>query len=242
MRFRTMLVAGARGGVKSMGSIVSNLKFGSAAPAGDEPSGQVRPAAVVQLPPRAGAPDYAGMLAAIGAGDRGAESRLMHALRPPLEVVLRHRARHAEGVEDLCQDALIAVLQAAREGRINDPEALVQYALQTARGLALNAERKRSRRNTFAVADMSEVGTETAVDGGEVLEAEQLRGCVDAVLAAMPSARDRQLLHQYYLQESTSGELQTQYAMDSAQLGKVLHRARQRFAQLWRALQPDALA
>ncbi len=196
--------------------------------------------AVVQFPARQSSPDYAGILAAIASGDRNAETKLVQALTAPLNVVLRNRARNAEGVDDLCQDALIAVLQAARDGRIEDPVALVAYALETARNLALNAERKRSRRQTYSAEDVIN-DTADAAEGSEELTAgDQLRSCVRTVLDSLPSERDRQLLHSYYLKETPSSELQTQWAMDSAQFGKVLHRARERFGRLWQTLKFDA--
>jgi RNA polymerase sigma factor (sigma-70 family) len=222
-----------------MASIVERISFGgTTAKAAGVDAGSVT-GKVAAFPCRPGAPDYAGMLSAIRAGDQQAEDQLMRALRAPLEVVLRHRARHAEGVDDLCQDALIVVLRAAREGRIDDPVALVEYALQTARQLALNAERKRSRRQTYSSGEALEPAGETALDASESLAGEQVQKCIGEVLAALPNARDRELLHSYYLRETSTSELQSQLSMDSAQLGKVLHRARQRFGQMWRSLQFD---
>lgn len=226
-----------------MGLIVDRISFvgSTARAAGADEDTTVGPASapVAPFPRRPGAPDYVGMLAAVRGGDRHAEDQLIRALTAPLEVVLRHRARHAEGVDDLCQDALIVVLQAAREGRIDDPAALVEYALQTARQLALNAERKRSRRQTYSSSEPPETLDGTVPDASESLAGEQVRQCVGEVLAAMPNSRDRDLLHSYYLRETSTSELQAQLSMDSAQLGKVLHRARQRFGQLWRSLQFD---
>lgn len=194
---------------------------------------------VVELPRRASAPDYGGMLAAVARGDAKAEDALMRALSAPLEVVLRHRARGVEGVDDLRQEALLAVLQAARAGRITEPAALVQYALQTARQLALNAQRKSLRHRTDNDPDAIDQNRDAAPSVGDSLAGAELRGCVGAVLASMPNPRDRQLLYGYYMEERPSAQLQAQFALDSAQLGKVLHRARQRFGQLWRAFKFD---
>ena len=72
----------------------------------------------------------------------------MLALSEPLAVVLRQRAKGREGLEDLHQEALMAVLAAAREGRIAHPEALISYAIETAKLLALNAWRKQERQRT----------------------------------------------------------------------------------------------
>jgi len=232
-----------------MNSIVGRLGLVGPALAGqglDVAEGAPSPpsADVLPMPRRAEAPDYAGMLAAIRAGDAGAETQLLQALTAPLQVVLRHRARYVESVDDLCQEALIAVLQAARQGRVSNPTVLVEYALQTARQLAMNAERKRSRRQTTSVAEIADTADETQREMGELIDeqrqSEKLRTCVDTVLASMHSERDRQLLHSYYLNETSSADLQAQMTMNSQQFGKVLHRARQRFSQIWQALKYDA--
>ena len=227
-----------------MNSIVGRLKVVGPVTSLAEVDQLPHSADVVPMPRRADSPDYAGMLAAVRAGDTAAESLLLQTLTPPLQVVLRHRAKHAESVDDLCQEALIAVLQAARQGRVSNPTVLVEYALQTARQLALNAERKRSRRQTTSVAEIADTADETQRDVGElideVIQTEKLRNCVDTVLASMHSERDRQLLHSYYLNETSSADLQAQMTMNSQQFGKVLHRARQRFSQIWQALKFDA--
>jgi len=227
-----------------MNSIIGRLGLAGPELNEDEADSLPPSADVLSMPRRADAPDYAGMLAAVRAGDSAAEARLLQALTPPLKVVLRHRAKHAEGVDDLCQDALIAVLQAARQGRVSNPAALVEYALQTARQLAMNAERKRSRRQTTSVAEIAETADDSLREMGELIDEQQqtekLRNCVDSVLASMPSDRDRQLLHSYYLNETSSADMQAQMTMNSQQFGKVLHRARQRFSQIWQALKYDA--
>jgi len=201
---------------------------------GDRPA---RPRLSIVPPPSApAAPDYAGLLQRIAAGDRAAEAELMQVLSAPLGVVLRNRARGVESVDDLRQEALLVVLQATRAGRIDEPRALVEYALETARRLALNAERKKARHCTDTDSDAIATLADGRPDLVDVLAGEQLRDSVGAVLAAMPNPRDRQLLLGYYLEELPSSTLQARYAMDSGQLGRVLHRARQRFAALWHSL------
>jgi DNA-directed RNA polymerase specialized sigma24 family protein len=189
--------------------------------------------------PTVGAPDYARLLAAVAAGDGRAESDLMAALAGPLEVVLRNRSRGSEGVDDLRQEALLVILTAAREGRILEPKALVEFALETARRLALNAERKHMRQRTGADDAALEAVADGRSSGLDWIAGEELRACVHSVLGALGNERDRQMLFSYYLEEQPSVRLQAHFGMDSAQLGRVLHRARQRFALLWRGRHTD---
>ncbi len=204
---------------------------------GDGPA--VNPPSATAQPASAAAPDYARMLAGVARGDRAAEDELMRTLSTPLEIVLRHRARGVEGVDDLRQEALMVVLQAAREGRLHDPPALVGFALETARRLALNAQRKLLRHRTEDDAEVGERAVDAEPGAGQVLDRERLRGCVGTVLASMPNPRDRQLLHGYYIEELASADLQARFDVDSAQLGRLLYRARKRFSDLWQALSYD---
>lgn len=183
--------------------------------------------------------DYAELLLRIGNGDRDAEALLLQRLTLPLGAVLRRHAHGGEGIDDLRQDALLVVLEAARRGRLSDPRALVDYALETARRLALNAERKHRRQRTDADTEAIADLPDGAPPASERLRHEQLRRCVETVLAELGNERDRQLLHGYYLDERSSAELQAHFALDSIQLGRVLHRARQRFKTLWSALALD---
>jgi RNA polymerase sigma factor (sigma-70 family) len=180
-------------------------------------------------------PDYAGMLAAIAAGNRAAETELVKTISPPLQLVLRRRAPSAD-VDDLRQEALLAVLGAAREGRIKDPQALVQFALETARWLACNAERKTARQRTGS--DDAAIDASASGDMGsdDLLSRETRQRGVHEVLNALRNPRDRQLLYSYYLDEEPSSVLQAKFSMNSVQLGRVLHRARQRFGEVWRQM------
>ncbi|MBD8525860.1 RNA polymerase sigma factor [Pseudomarimonas arenosa] len=183
---------------------------------------------------------YAMLLQRVRSGDRIAESELVLALSEPLSVVLRQRAKGREGLEDLHQDALMAVLAAAREGRIEHPEALISYAIETAKLLALNAWRKQERQRTDADSEQIDRVAEPQASAWDTLSREQLRDNVRAVLSSLPNARDRAVLYSYYIEEQPSRTVQGQHALDSVQLGRVLHRARQRFLAMWKALRLDS--
>ena len=186
------------------------------------------------------APDYAGMLDRVRDGDRQAETELLLALSEPLAMVLRRRLGSDHRCADLQQDTLLVVLEAAREGRILEPRALVEFTLETARRLAMNADRKNQRQRTDADAELldrlADAQQPTML---EALAAEERRHCVRAVLASMRNERDRQVLHSYYIEEQPTALVQARFALDSVQLGRLLHRARQRFLAIWQGLRVD---
>ena len=184
-------------------------------------------------------PDYAGMLRRVAAGDRQAETELVLTLSEPLALVLRRRVRQPELCADLQQDTLMVVLTAAREGRIAEPRALIDFTLETARRLALNLSRKSDRQRTDVDLDAIDGTADRQLPVLDTLAGEELRHCVRTVLAALNNERDRQVLHSYYIEEQPSAQVQARFALDSVQLGRVLHRARQRFHAMWQALRID---
>ena len=177
--------------------------------------------------------EYARLLGEVHAGNQSAEGELLARLQRPLTAVLRNRTGRAQVAEDLCQEALIVVLRAAREGSIKEPEALVEYALGTARTLLLNDDRKQARQRTESDSDTIEAMDGDVPSIASQIEKRELRQRVKKVLSELNSERDRQVLYAYYLQEKDSGEVQASHNLDSIQLARILHRARKRFAVLW---------
>lgn len=157
-------------------------------------------------------------------------------LSTPLAVVLRRRVRDVELCADLQQDTLMVVLAAARDRRIAEPRALIEFTLETARRLALNADRRSERRCTEVDSAQVDAALDRQPAALDVLANEQLRHCVRAVLATLNNERDRQVLYSYYIEEQPTAQVQARFALDSVQLGRVLHRARQRFHAMWQAL------
>ncbi|MCC7124193.1 MAG: sigma-70 family RNA polymerase sigma factor [Acidobacteria bacterium] len=80
--------------------------------------------------------DWASPLARIAAGDAEAETMLVQHFLPRVRALLMARTRNADLARDLTQDALLALLQAARRQQIRDPERLPAFVAGIARNLA----------------------------------------------------------------------------------------------------------
>lgn len=178
---------------------------------------------------------YAQLLPQVAAGSRPAEAALVALLGPPIGAILRQRARGDEAIDDLRQEALMVVIKAAREGRIPDVPRLIGFAAETARRLAANAERLRRRRRT----EVDHEAVMLAADDGhsveQAFERPAVAACVQQVLATLDSERDRRVLHEYYLDERPTAQLQAALSVTSLQLSRILYRARQRFQAAWQA-------
>ncbi|MCB1554634.1 MAG: sigma-70 family RNA polymerase sigma factor [Xanthomonadales bacterium] len=186
------------------------------------------------------APSFASdLVARVQRREPKAEHEMVELLSRPLAAILRNLARGSESIEDLRQEVLLIVLNATREGRIPDVPRLLAFASESARRVALNADRLHRRRRT----DIDHVATLRAVDDRQAHQAvddhPELEACVAEVLDSMHNERDRRLLREYYLEERPTEMLQQAWSVSSMQLGRILYRARQRFEAAWRARQFD---
>lgn len=82
------------------------------------------------------AADWASLLARIAAHDAEAEATLVQHFLPRVRALLIARTRDADLARDLTQDALLALLQAARRQQIREAERLPAFVAGIARNLA----------------------------------------------------------------------------------------------------------
>lgn len=79
------------------------------------------------------------------AGDREAEREVCHRLLPAIRAFAQRRLR-SSAAEDFAQDALVLLIEAMREARIQEPGRLAGFALGICRNLARERARSGERR------------------------------------------------------------------------------------------------
>jgi RNA polymerase sigma-70 factor, ECF subfamily len=89
--------------------------------------------------------DAASLVSRLAQGDPAAESLLVEYFGPRLRAMMMARTRDPELARDLAQDALIALLQALRQGQLRDHERLPAFAHGIARNIVNNFFRTRQR-------------------------------------------------------------------------------------------------
>jgi RNA polymerase sigma-70 factor, ECF subfamily len=82
-------------------------------------------------------------------GQRPAEAELCRRLAPAVKAFARRRLRGAEAIEEFTQDALLLMVEALREGRVEQPERLGGFVLGICRNLAHDRARQRDRRRAL---------------------------------------------------------------------------------------------
>lgn len=146
--------------------------------------------------------------------------------------------RHTNGrpeAQDLYQDTFRLVLEKLRKGELREPAALPGFVVQIARSLAIEHYRKAARRKTETD---SEAGAEAVAPHasplGELLDRENA-SLVRQVLEELANERDRQILLRFYIAEEDKDRIAADYDLTSLQFNRVLHRARQRYKELFLA-------
>jgi RNA polymerase sigma-70 factor, ECF subfamily len=159
------------------------------------------------------------LVRAIAAGAeqaRAAEAELCRRFAPRVRLYGLRHLRDEDRARDLVQAVLLAVLQAARAGRIADPERVDRFMLGTSRNLA-----QRMREG-----DRRSAGDEGLADfaadhpGDDRLDIGALVQCV-----ATLDERSRQVVMMSFNEERSSDEIARRLSISTANVRVLRHRA-----------------
>jgi RNA polymerase sigma-70 factor (ECF subfamily) len=149
-------------------------------------------------------------------------------------VILRRAANGRPVAEDLYQEVFLRAIEKVRAGEVRDPERLSGFICGLARNLAID----HFRRGTTSVVGRDPGVVESGRDQGpgpleQVLRKEDER-FVRQTVEELPAARDRQLLWRFYIREEDKEGICADLKLSSLQFNRVLHRARERFRDLYK--------
>jgi RNA polymerase sigma-70 factor (ECF subfamily) len=135
-------------------------------------------------------------------GDPSAEDEVVRAYGTRLLVMLIARTGDRDAARDLCQDVMIALLHALREGQLRDPDRLSAFVHGIARNTANNYVRTRGRRP--GLTELSESLATACTD--DPAESAQRREFVNRALASVPPT-DRRILMLTLVEGLTPAEI-----------------------------------
>lgn len=166
---------------------------------------------------RPGAPDDPVVLRAL-AGDREAEREVCRRLLPAIRAFAQRRLRAATA-EDFAQDALIILLEAMREGRVNEPARVASFALGICRNLARErartGERRRELLAQYGVAD----GDLSVSEGPSALPRAHLEDCYSQL-----TERARRVIRATFCDDDGDAEIAATLAISEANVRVIRHR------------------
>lgn len=181
-------------------------------------------------PPAGGSPDPA----ATGVRDPKA-AELARRYRDRLRVFAARRLGDPSAAEDVAQETLRRVLQALREDRIENPEALSAYLFQTARHVC-RRRRRSALREERALRRLRSDGSAPGEGEEDPLRALVARERREAVRRALSELRDRdrRLLRLFFFEGQGTREVAGRLGISSGATRVRKHRALRR---LWEALE-----
>ncbi len=168
----------------------------------------------------------------IASGDPAAETELVRRYSRPLRFILLKRVREASLADDLCQEALIVVLERLRGRGLEEPDKLTAFIRQTAINLAIGEARTHYRRDTHPDSERIDSAAARQPLLSEQLEQAQLAALMDRLMNELRQARDRQILRRFYLSEESKASLCSALGVTPEHFDRVLFRARQRFGKI----------
>lgn len=175
--------------------------------------------------------DIPDLVQRIGAGDSQAEDELVRHYVPTVRLILLRRTRNPQLANDLCQDTLVIVLRRLRAGELRDPLALSAFIHRTAVNLSIEHFRYEKRFVHLPDEIISRHGTQS---DAKVQHIDQIRArkLIDAALAQLGMARDREILKRYFLQDEDKEAICQVLDLTADHFDLVLHRAKQRMRKL----------
>jgi len=174
----------------------------------------------------------ASLLERIRAGDALAESELIHRFSRGVRVILRSAGRQPELVEDLHQETMRILLERIRAGGVRDPAQLAGFVASLARNLATEHFRH-TRRSEAGGEAILETLVDPSPSAHELAVRAEQGALVRRILEELPIERDRELLRRFYLGQESKDRICAEHGLSSLQFNRVLHRARDRFRELW---------
>jgi RNA polymerase sigma-70 factor (ECF subfamily) len=162
-------------------------------------------------------PELVGAIAAGGHAAREAEAELCRRFAPRVRLYGLRHLRDEERARDLVQSVLAAVLQAARAGRIDDPQRLDRFVLGTCRNCALSLRRSDGR---LRPAPDDELIAGLVEPAPEPLDKRALIRCFERL-----DMRARQIVWLSFQQEQGADEIAQALSTTAGNVRVLRHRA-----------------
>ena len=173
-------------------------------------------------------------------GDQPTEQHFVAYFQQLLKIKLRARFLTPDKVDDLTQETFIRVIAALRrEGGIRQPERLGAFVNSICNNVVF--ERHRVTSKDQPLEDTHLEIADKALDPEKVFVSKQIREQVRDILDDMPR-RDRDLLRAIFLEEKEKDEVCQEFGVDRNYLRVCLHRAKEKFREVYAKEQPSFMA
>ena len=184
-------------------------------------------------------PDAADLVSRIRAGDRQAEAELVERYSCGVKIIIRREISSASVADDLYQETFRIVIEKTRRGDIREPERLSGFVCGVARNLVIDYFRRAARQGNLSEVEEAATLPDPAPDQLEALLRKEQSDFARQVLKEMRNERDIQILFRFYLAEDKKEQICADLGLSGLHFNRVLHRARERYLELYKRLSSD---
>ncbi len=169
-------------------------------------------------------------------GDKQAETHMVERYQGGLTSVLKRNVNRGDlhVIDDIIQETWRLVLEKVRANQLNDHQKLSAFIVTIGKNQLLMHYRK-NQNKTFVADDELELSADPTAGPQKQLEQFKTKKLVRGLIDRLKKPRDREILTRYYFDEESKHSIREAYDLDELHLNRVLHRARQRFKQLWQS-------
>ncbi|HKX32256.1 MAG TPA: sigma-70 family RNA polymerase sigma factor [Blastocatellia bacterium] len=181
----------------------------------------------------------ADLVSRIRAGDRQAEAQLIERYGRGVSVIIRREVGNSAAADDLYQETFQIVLVKIRQGDLREPEKLSGFVCSVARNLVIDYFRRSAKQERLAEVDEAAALPAPGHNQLEDLLRREKADLIRQVLKEMPNERDVQVLFRFYLAEDEKEQICEDLGLSSLHFNRVLHRARERYRELYERMTRD---
>ncbi|HKQ80575.1 MAG TPA: sigma-70 family RNA polymerase sigma factor [Blastocatellia bacterium] len=178
----------------------------------------------------------ADLVSRIRAGDRQAEAELVERYSCGVKFIIRREIGSSSIADDLYQETFRIIIEKTRRGDIREPEKLSGFVCGVARNLVIDYFRRAARQGSLSEVEEATTLPDPAPDQLEALLRKEQSDFARQVLKEMRNERDIQILFRFYLAEDKKEQICADLGLSGLHFNRVLHRARERYLELYKRL------
>ena len=169
----------------------------------------------------------------IRGGDRQAETELVERYNCAVMGIIRRALGNSTVADDLYQETFCIIIEKVRRGDIREAERLPGFVCGVARNQVIKHFQRAVRHERLTETEEAVSLPNPAHDQLEELLRKESADIVRQILKEMTNDRDIQLLFRFYLAEEDKEQICADLGLTSSQFNLVLHRARERYRELY---------
>ena len=175
----------------------------------------------------------------IRCGDRQAETELVERYNCAVMSIIRRAMGNSTIADDLYQETFCIIIEKIRGGDIREAERLPGFVCAVARNQVIKYFQRAARQERLIETEEAVSLPHPAHDQLEELLRKESAEIVRQILKEMTNERDIQVLFRFYLAEDDKERICADLGLTSLQFNLVLHRARERYRELYERIIRD---